>query len=65
MIWDTRITGLDQYVIGKFTESFEMIPKTLAENVKVGIDLEEGACKDVSTLKEIISLFLVLCLQGR
>ncbi|XP_052620860.1 T-complex protein 1 subunit epsilon-like [Lactuca sativa] len=58
-------TGLDQYVIGKFTESFEMIPKTLAENVKVGIDLEEGACKDVSTLKEIISLFLVLCLQGR
>ena len=33
-------------------------------NVKVGTDLEEGACKDVSTLKEIISLFLVLCLQG-
>ncbi|CAI9273781.1 unnamed protein product [Lactuca saligna] len=58
-------TGLDQYVIGNFTESFEMIPKTLAENVKVGIDLEEGACKDVSTLKEIISLFLVLCLLGR
>ncbi|KAL7605947.1 T-complex protein 1 subunit theta [Lactuca sativa] len=64
-------TGLDQYAIGKFAESFEMIPKTLAENaglnameiistlyadhangnVKVGIDLEEGACKDVSTLK--------------
>ncbi|CAI9282312.1 unnamed protein product [Lactuca saligna] len=55
-------TGLDQYAIGKFTKSFEMIPKTLAENVKVGIDLDEGACKDVSTLKEIISLFLVLCL---
>ncbi|KAI3780188.1 hypothetical protein L2E82_10159 [Cichorium intybus] len=64
-------TGLDQYAIAKFAESFEMIPKTLAENaglnameiistlyadhangnVKVGIDLEEGACKDVSTLK--------------
>ncbi|XP_076953108.1 T-complex protein 1 subunit theta-like [Bidens hawaiensis] len=63
-------TGLDQYAIAKFGESFEMIPKTLAENaglnameiisslyaehssgnVKVGIDLEEGACKDVSTL---------------
>ncbi|KAJ9561975.1 hypothetical protein OSB04_007135 [Centaurea solstitialis] len=63
-------TGLDQYAIAKFAESFEMIPKTLAENaglnameiisslyadhasgnVKVGIDLEEGACKDVSTL---------------
>ncbi|KAL7607864.1 hypothetical protein Lser_V15G11825 [Lactuca serriola] len=59
-------TRLDQYAIGKFAESFEMIPKTLAENVglnameitstlyadhangnvKVGIDLEEGACKD-------------------
>nr|KAJ0216962.1 hypothetical protein LSAT_V11C300124710 [Lactuca sativa] len=26
-------TGLDQYAIGKFAESFEMIPKTLAENV--------------------------------
>ncbi|KAL7615219.1 hypothetical protein Lser_V15G06109 [Lactuca serriola] len=57
---------LDQYEIGKFAESFEMIPKTLAENaelnameitstlyadhangnVKVGTDLEEGACKD-------------------
>ncbi|XP_023752720.1 T-complex protein 1 subunit theta [Lactuca sativa] len=77
-------TGLDQYAIGKFVESFEMIPKTLAENVglnameiistlyvddtngnvKVGIDLKEIARKDVSTLKEIISLFLVLCLQG-
>ncbi|KAF5795619.1 putative chaperonin TCP-1, chaperonin Cpn60/TCP-1 family, groEL-like apical domain superfamily [Helianthus annuus] len=64
-------TGLDQYAIAKFAESFEMIPKTLAENaglnameiisslyaehsagnVKVGIDLEGGACKDVSTLK--------------
>ncbi|XP_057768706.1 T-complex protein 1 subunit theta isoform X1 [Salvia miltiorrhiza] len=63
-------TGLDQYAIAKFAESFEMIPKTLAENAglnaieiisslyaehasgntKVGIDLEEGACKDVSTL---------------
>ncbi|XP_041997002.1 T-complex protein 1 subunit theta-like [Salvia splendens] len=64
-------TGLDQYAIAKFAESFEMIPKTLAENAglnaieiisslyaehasgntKVGIDLEEGACKDVSALK--------------
>ncbi|KAM0043577.1 putative T-complex protein 1, theta subunit [Helianthus debilis subsp. tardiflorus] len=64
-------TGLDQYAIAKFAESFEMIPKTLAENaglnameiisslyaehsagnIKVGIDLEGGACKDVSTLK--------------
>ncbi|CAI9282287.1 unnamed protein product [Lactuca saligna] len=26
-------TGLDHYAIGKFAESFEMIPKTLAENV--------------------------------
>ncbi|KAH6785001.1 hypothetical protein C2S51_037456 [Perilla frutescens var. frutescens] len=68
-------TGLDQYAIAKFAESFEMIPKTLAENAglnaieiiaslyaehassntkvgnaKVGIDLEEGACKDVSSL---------------
>nr|KYP62363.1 T-complex protein 1 subunit theta [Cajanus cajan] len=63
-------TGLDQYAIAKFAESFEMIPRTLAENaglnameiisslyaehasgnVKVGIDLEEGVCKDVSTL---------------
>ncbi|KAL1569319.1 T-complex protein 1 subunit theta [Salvia divinorum] len=63
-------TGLDQYAIAKFAESFEMIPKTLAENAglnaieiisslyaehasgntKVGIDLEEGACKDVSTM---------------
>lgn len=62
---------LDQYAIAKFAESFEMIPKTLAENAglnaieiisslyaehasgntKVGIDLEEGACKDVSALK--------------
>ncbi|KAL6509120.1 T-complex protein 1 subunit theta [Orobanche gracilis] len=64
-------TGLDQYAIAKFAESFEMIPKTLAENAglnalevisslyaehasghtKVGIDLEDGVCKDVSTLK--------------
>ncbi|CAA0842778.1 T-complex protein 1 subunit theta [Striga hermonthica] len=64
-------TGLDQYAIAKFAESFEMIPKTLAENAglnaieiisslyaehalgntKVGIDLEEGVCKDVSTMK--------------
>ncbi|KAK1295657.1 T-complex protein 1 subunit alpha [Acorus calamus] len=62
-------TGLDQYAIAKFAESFEMIPNTLAENAglnameiisslyashaagnnRVGIDLEEGACKDVST----------------
>ncbi|CAD6271070.1 unnamed protein product [Miscanthus lutarioriparius] len=66
-----RETGLDQYAIAKFAESFEMVPRTLAENaglsameiisslyaehasgnVKVGIDLEEGACKDISTLK--------------
>lgn len=63
-------TGLDQYAIAKFAESFEMIPKTLAENAglnameiisslyaehasgntKVGIDLEEGVCKDVSSV---------------
>ncbi|KAL0346340.1 UNVERIFIED_CONTAM: T-complex protein 1 subunit theta [Sesamum radiatum] len=63
-------TGLDQYAIAKFAESFEMIPKTLAENAglnaieiisslyaehasgntKVGIDLEEGVCKDISTM---------------
>ncbi|CAO2822059.1 unnamed protein product [Amaranthus hypochondriacus] len=63
-------TGLDQYAIAKFAESFEMVPRTLAENAgldamqiisslysehssgntKVGIDLEEGACTDVSTL---------------
>ncbi|KAL7138691.1 hypothetical protein ABFS83_10G180700 [Erythranthe nasuta] len=63
-------TGLDQYGIAKFAESFEMIPKTLAENAglnaieiisslyaehasgntKVGIDLEEGVCKDASTV---------------
>ncbi|KAJ6832826.1 T-complex protein 1 subunit theta [Iris pallida] len=63
-------TGLDQYAIAKFAESFEMVPKTLAENAglnameiisslyadhaagnpKVGINLEEGACKDVSTM---------------
>ncbi|XP_059463337.1 T-complex protein 1 subunit theta [Corylus avellana] len=63
-------TGLDQFAIAKFAESFEMVPRTLAENAglnemeiisslyaghasgnsKVGIDLEEGVCKDVSTL---------------
>ena len=61
---------LDQYAIAKFAESFEMVPKTLAENAglnameiisslyaehasgntRVGIDLEEGVCKDVSAL---------------
>lgn len=61
---------MDQYAVAKFAESFEMVPKTLAENAglnameiisslyaehasgnsKVGIDLEGGACKDVSTL---------------
>nr|KYP76642.1 T-complex protein 1 subunit theta [Cajanus cajan] len=65
-----RSERLDQYAIAKFAESFEMIPRTLAENAglnameiisslyaehasgnaKVGIDLEEGVCKDVSTL---------------
>ncbi|MQL74728.1 hypothetical protein Taro_007127 [Colocasia esculenta] len=64
-------TGLDQYAIAKFAESFELVPKTLAENAgltaieiisslyaehasgntKVGIDLEEGACKDASVMK--------------
>jgi len=64
-------TGLDQYAIAKFAESFEMVPRTLSENAglnameiisslyaehaagntKVGIDLEEGVCKDVSVLK--------------
>ncbi|XP_027358032.1 T-complex protein 1 subunit theta [Abrus precatorius] len=63
-------TGLDQYAIAKFAESFEMIPRTLAENAglnameiisslyaehasgntKVGIDLDEGVCKDASTM---------------
>ncbi|KAL2225824.1 UNVERIFIED_CONTAM: T-complex protein 1 subunit theta [Sesamum indicum] len=63
-------TGLDQYAIAKFAESFEMIPKTLAENAglnaieiisslyaehasgnnKVGIHLEDGVCRDVSTM---------------
>ncbi|KAK9114329.1 hypothetical protein Syun_021126 [Stephania yunnanensis] len=61
---------LDQDDITKFAESFEMVPKTLPENVglnsmeiisslyvehaffgnsKVGINLEEGVCKDVSS----------------
>ncbi|KAF7087552.1 hypothetical protein CFC21_090732 [Triticum aestivum] len=64
-------TGLDQYAIAKFGESFEMVPRTLSENaglgameiisslyaehaagnVKVGIDLKEGACKDASIMK--------------
>ncbi|KAJ1390518.1 Tetratricopeptide-like helical domain superfamily [Sesbania bispinosa] len=56
-------TGLDQYAIAKFAESFEMIPRTLADNAglnameitsslyaKVGIDLE-GVCKDVLTMR--------------
>ncbi|XP_042492174.1 T-complex protein 1 subunit theta-like [Macadamia integrifolia] len=63
-------TGLDQYAIAKFAESFEMVPNTLAENAglnameiistlyadhaagntKVGLDLEEGACKDVTAM---------------
>ncbi|KAG7961130.1 hypothetical protein I3843_09G001500 [Carya illinoinensis] len=63
-------TGLDQYAIAKFAESFELVPRTLAENAglnemeiisslyaehasgnsKVGIDLEEGVCKDISIL---------------
>ncbi|KAH9728428.1 CCT-theta [Citrus sinensis] len=63
-------TGLDQYAIAKFAESFEMVPKTLAENAglnameiisslyaehasgktKVGIDLENGVCADISTM---------------
>ncbi|CAL9144900.1 unnamed protein product [Musa hybrid cultivar] len=63
-------TGLDQYAIAKFGESFEMVPRTLAENaglnameiisslyaehaagnIKVGIDLVEGVCKDVSAM---------------
>ncbi|XP_028064593.1 T-complex protein 1 subunit theta-like [Camellia sinensis] len=63
-------TGLDQYAIAKFAESFEMVPKTLVENAglnameiisslyakhasgntKVGIDLEEDVCKDVSPM---------------
>ncbi|XP_042506006.1 T-complex protein 1 subunit theta-like [Macadamia integrifolia] len=70
-------TGLDQYAIAKFAESFEMVPKTLAENAglnameiistlyaehaagntKVGIDLEEGVCKDV-TAKNIWDLYV-------
>ncbi|KAK8588911.1 hypothetical protein V6N13_087805 [Hibiscus sabdariffa] len=68
-------TGLDQYAIAKFAESFELVPRTLSENAglnpmdiisklyekhasgntKVGIDLsggdlEDGVCKDVSTM---------------
>ncbi|CAL5423632.1 unnamed protein product [Camellia sinensis] len=68
--FSSKETGLDQYAIAKFAESFEMVPKTLAENAglnameiisslyaehasgntKVGIDLEEGVCKDVSPM---------------
>ncbi|KAF3531913.1 hypothetical protein DY000_02043944 [Brassica cretica] len=64
-------TGLDKYAITKYAESFEFVPKTLADNAglnameiiaslytghgsgntKLGIDLEEGACKDVSETK--------------
>jgi T-complex protein 1 subunit theta len=63
--------GLDKYAITKYAESFEFVPKTLADNAglnameiiaalytghgsgntKLGIDLEEGACKDVSETK--------------
>lgn len=63
-------TGLDKYAISKFAESFEFVPKTLADNAglnameiisslytghgsgntKLGIDLEEGACKDASEM---------------
>ncbi|CAB4273163.1 unnamed protein product [Prunus armeniaca] len=66
----TEIELAKRYAIEKFAESFEMVPKTLAENAglnameiisslyakhasgntKVGLDLEEGRCKDVSTL---------------
>lgn len=64
------IFRLDQYAIAKFAESFEMVPKTLAENAglnameiisslyaehasgnaKVGLNLEKGACEDISGL---------------
>lgn len=70
-LYFTGIYRLDQYAIAKFAESFEMIPRTLAENAglnameiisslyaehasgntKVGIDLEPGVCKDVSTMR--------------
>ncbi|XP_010549607.1 PREDICTED: T-complex protein 1 subunit theta isoform X2 [Tarenaya hassleriana] len=63
-------TGLDKYAISKFAESFEFVPKTLADNAglnameiiaslytghgsgntKLGIDLEEGVCKDASEM---------------
>lgn len=68
---------MDQYAIAKFAESFELVPKILAENAglnaieiisslyaehssgktNVGIDLEEGVCKDVSTM-EIWDLYI-------
>ena len=70
MMFCVPVYRLDQYAIAKFAESFEMVPRTLAENAgldamqiisslysehssgntKVGIDLEEGACTDVSAL---------------
>ncbi|XP_010524976.1 PREDICTED: T-complex protein 1 subunit theta-like [Tarenaya hassleriana] len=63
-------TGLDKYAVSKFAESFEFVPKTLADNAglnameiisslytghgsgntKLGIDLEEGVCKDASEM---------------
>ncbi|BBG99325.1 hypothetical protein Prudu_008977, partial [Prunus dulcis] len=66
----TKIELAKRYAIAKFAESFEMVPKMLAENAglnemeiissiyaehasgntKVGLDLEQGRCKDVSTL---------------
>lgn len=69
MFW-VILCSLDQYAIAKFAESFEMEPKTLAENAglnameiisslyaehaagnpKVGIDLKEGACKDITSM---------------
>ncbi|XP_015163339.1 T-complex protein 1 subunit theta isoform X2 [Solanum tuberosum] len=75
--------GLDQYAIAKFAESFEMVPKTLAENaglnameiistlyaehasgnVKVGLNLEKGACEDISGLS-IWDLYVTNMLQG-
>lgn len=65
------IVRLDKYAISKFAESFEFVPKTLADNAglnameitaslytghgsgnaKLGINLEEGVCKDVSHTK--------------
>lgn len=70
-------TGLDQYAIGKFAESLELVPRTLAENAglnateiisslyaehasgnfKVGIDLDEGLCQDM-TSNDVWDLYL-------